>query len=120
MPGAACVEGIVARPDQLCPCRRARANGGVHPGLDEAELSMFLLFAGHETTVQIGFTALLLMVNPEQWGALVDDPDLVPNAVEETLRTSRRAGGAMVRYARTDLDIDGVAIKAGDLVLLEI
>jgi cytochrome P450 len=88
---------------------------------EAAELSMFLLFAGHETTVvQIGFTALLLMANPEQWRALVDDPDLVPNAVEETLRTSRRAGGAMVRYARTDLDIDGVAIKAGDLVLLEI
>jgi cytochrome P450 len=46
-----------------------QGNGGVHPGLDEAELSMFLLFAGHETTVvQIGFTALLLMANPEQWG----------------------------------------------------
>ena len=88
---------------------------------EAAELSMFLLFAGHETTVvQIGFTALLLMANPEQWRALVDNPGLVPNAVEETLRTSRRAGGAMVRYARTDLDIDGVAIKAGDLVLLEI
>lgn len=88
---------------------------------EAAELSMFLLFAGHETTVvQIGFTALLLLANPEQWRALVDNPGLVPNAVEETLRTSRRAGGAMVRYARTDLDIDGVAIKAGDLVLLEI
>lgn len=88
---------------------------------EAAELSMFLLFAGHETTVvQIGFTALLLMSNPEQWRALVDDPGLVANAVEETLRTSRRAGGAMVRYARTDLDIDGVSIKAGDLVLLEI
>lgn len=88
---------------------------------EAAELSMFLLFAGHETTVvQIGFTALLLMSNPEQWRALVDEPGLVPNAVEETLRTSRRAGGAVVRYARTDLDIDGVAIKAGDLVLLEI
>jgi len=88
---------------------------------EAAELSMFLLFAGHETTVvQIGFTALFLMSNPEQWRALVDNPGLVPNAVEETLRTSRRAGGAMVRYARTDLDIDGVAIKAGDLVLLEI
>ena len=70
--------------------------------------------------VQIGFTAVLLMSNPEQWRALVDNPGLVPNAVEEALRTSRRAGGAMVRYARTDLDIDGVAIKAGDLVLLEI
>jgi cytochrome P450 len=89
--------------------------------VEAAEMSMFLLFAGHETTVvQIGFTALLLLANLEQWQALVDNPGLVPNAVEETLRTSRRGGGTMVRYARTDLDVDGVAIKAGDLVLLEI
>lgn len=88
---------------------------------EAAELSMFLLFAGHETTVvQIGLTALLLLANREQWQALVDNPGLVPNAVEETLRASRRGGGAMVRYARTDLEIDGVTINAGDLVLLEL
>jgi cytochrome P450 len=89
---------------------------------DEAAwLSMALLFAGHETTVvQIGLTALLLLANREQWQALVDDPGLVPNAVEETLRTSRRGGGAIPRYARTDLEIDGIGIKAGELVLLDI
>jgi cytochrome P450 len=88
---------------------------------EAAEHSMFLLFAGHETTVvQIGLTALLLLANREQWQALVDNPGLVPNAVEETLRTSRRGGGQMVRYARTDLEIDGVTVKAGDLVLLEL
>src|SRR5216684_2197367 len=32
----------------------------------------------------------------------------------------RRGGGQRPRYARTDLEIGGVAIKAGDLVLLEI
>jgi cytochrome P450 len=86
-----------------------------------AEMSMALLFAGHETTVvQIGLTAMLLLANHEQWQALVDDPTLVPNAVEETLRASRRGGGQMPRYARTDLEIGGVAIKAGDLVLLEL
>ncbi|HET6732097.1 cytochrome P450 [Mycobacterium sp.] len=86
-----------------------------------AEHSMFLLFAGHETTVvQIGLTAFMLLANPDQWQALVDDPGLVPNAVEETLRAARAGGGAMVRYARTDLDVDGVTIKAGELVLLDI
>jgi cytochrome P450 len=88
---------------------------------EAAEHSMFLLFAGHETTVvQIGFTALLLLANSDQWQALVDKPGLVPSAVEETLRTSRRGGGQMVRYARTDVEVDGVTIKAGDLVLLEL
>ncbi|HEX2286189.1 MAG TPA: cytochrome P450 [Mycobacterium sp.] len=87
---------------------------------EAAEMSMSLLFAGHETTVvQIGLTAALLLANPEQWQALVDDPTLVPNAIEETLRASRRGGGVMPRYARTDLDIGGVTIKAGELVLLE-
>jgi cytochrome P450 len=88
---------------------------------EAAELSMALLFAGHETTVvQIGLTAMLLVANPKQWQALVTEPALVPNAIEETLRASRRGGGQMPRYARTDLEIGGVAIKAGDLVLLEI
>jgi pentalenolactone synthase len=88
---------------------------------EAAELSMALLFAGHETTVvQIGLSAVLLMANPEQWQALVDEPALVPNAIEETLRASRRGGGVMPRYARTDLEVGGVTIKTGELVLLEI
>jgi len=87
---------------------------------EAAALSMSLLFAGHETTVvRIGLTALLLLANPELWRALVGNPDLVPNAVEETLRTSRKVG-IISRYARTDLEIDGVTIKAGELVLLHI
>jgi len=88
---------------------------------EAAELSMALLFAGHETTVvQIGLSAVLLMANPDQWQALVDEPALVPNAIEETLRASRGGGGVMPRYARTDLEVGGVTITRGELVLLEI
>ena len=88
---------------------------------EAAELSMALLFAGHETTVvQIGLSAVLLMANPDQWQALVDEPAFVPNAIEETLRASRGGGGVMPRYARTDLAVGGVTIKRGELVLLEI
>ncbi|ONI92248.1 cytochrome [Saccharothrix sp. ALI-22-I] len=92
-------------------------------GVSDAEaagLSMALLFAGHETTVvRIGLGALLLLTNPEQWQALLDQPDLVPNAVEEILRAPGKSSGGIPRYARTDLEIDGVAIKAGELVLLD-
>jgi cytochrome P450 len=88
---------------------------------EAADLSMGLLWAGHETTVvQIGLGALLLLAHPEQWRALADDPALASNAVEETLRASRRGAGAIPRYARADLEIEGVTIKAGDLVLLGI
>lgn len=89
-------------------------------GIDDAEvamLAMSLLFAGHETTVvQIGLGALLLLSSPEQWRALAADPSLVPNAVEEILRTGRSSGNGIPRYAREDLADTEVA--AGDLVLL--
>jgi pentalenolactone synthase len=84
---------------------------------------MFLLFAGHETTVvKIGLGALLLLTNRDQWRALLDNPALIPNAVEELLRAAAIGGGVggIPRYARTDFDIDGVIIHTGDLVLLDI
>jgi pentalenolactone synthase len=61
---------------------------------------------------------LVLLANPEQWRALTDNPALASNAVEETLRASHTANSVLVRYARTDLEVAGVTIKAGDLVLL--
>jgi cytochrome P450 len=90
---------------------------------DAATMSMALLFAGHETTVvQIGLGTVLLLTNRDQWHALLDNPVLIPNAVEELLRAALTGGGVggIPRYARTDFDIDGVAIRAGDLVLLDL
>ena len=90
---------------------------------EAATMSMSLLFAGHETTVvQIGLGTMLLLANRDQWQALVDNPALIPHAVEELLRATASGGGVggVPRYARTDFDIDGVAIRAGDLVLLDI
>ena len=85
-----------------------------------AALSMFLLFAGHETTVvAIGMGTLILLTNPCQWQALRGDPGLVPAAVEEMLRAPGQGGGGIPRYARQDLDISGVTVRAGDLVLLD-
>ncbi|WP_026425629.1 cytochrome P450 [Actinokineospora inagensis] len=89
------------------------------PDHEAAMLAMTLLFAGHETTVvQIGLGAVTLLTNLDQWQALVDTPDLVPQAVEEILRSPVRGGSGIPRYARTDFEIDGTAIHTGDLVLL--
>ncbi|OPF75394.1 cytochrome P450 [Streptomyces antioxidans] len=86
-------------------------------------LTALLLFGGYETTVaRIGTCVSLLLANPEQWQALLDDPGLIPGAVEETLRMSmpNPHNGGMPRYALTDFEIDGVTIRTGDFVLLNI
>jgi cytochrome P450 len=84
-----------------------------------ARLSTGLLWAGYESTVpRIGFGALLLLAHREQWHVLVQNPALASKAVEETLRAARSGTAVIPRYARTDIEIDGVTIEAGDLVLL--
>jgi cytochrome P450 len=91
-------------------------------GDDEiAMLSMGLLFAGHETTVAaIDMGALCLLANPGQQQALVNDPGQITSAVEEILRAPGRGGGGIPRYARTDVQIGEVTVRAGELVLLDL
>ncbi|MFI0420599.1 cytochrome P450 [Spongiactinospora sp. 9N601] len=88
---------------------------------EAAELAMILLFAGHETTVAaLGLGVLWLLAGPGQWERLVADPAVIDSAVEEVLRAARLGGnGGIPRYARTDLDIAGAHVRAGDLVLLD-
>ncbi|MEU1734200.1 cytochrome P450 [Streptosporangium sp. NPDC020145] len=98
---------------------RLAATAGVSDD-EAASMSMFLLFAGHETTVAaIDEGALWLLAYPEQWQALVEDPSRIDAAVEEILRAPGLGGGGIPRYARTDLEIAGVQVRAGDLVLLD-
>ncbi|WP_082310067.1 cytochrome P450 [Nonomuraea sp. SBT364] len=87
---------------------------------EAAAMGMFLLFAGHETTVTaIGRGVLWLLATPGQWQALVGDPSRIDAAVEEILRAPSLGGGGIPRYAREDLVIAGVRVRAGDLVLLD-
>jgi cytochrome P450 len=82
--------------------------------------SLLLLFAGHTTTAAaIGMCTLLLLTHPAQWQSLRDDRGLIPVAVEEMLRVPSTDEG-IVRYARADLDINGVTVRAGELVLLNV
>lgn len=89
--------------------------------LEIAELTAALLFAGFETTsVHIGFGVLLFLVNPDQWGAIVDDPAIIPSAIDEIIRSTPGPAGADIpRYARHDMRIGDAAVRAGDLVLLD-
>ncbi|MGH2769145.1 MAG: cytochrome P450, partial [Actinomycetota bacterium] len=91
-----------------------------------AHIAAGLLFAGHQTAVGIiDRGAVLLLTHPEQREALQRDPGLAPLAVEEILRypsplertRGARRGGGLPRYATVDIELDGVTIAAGDLVM---
>jgi len=69
--------------------------------------------------VAIGIGAVHLLTRPRQWQALYEDPTRIATAVEEILRIHTAGGGGIPRYARTDLEIAGVAVQAGELVLLD-
>jgi len=91
-----------------------------------ARLAAGLLYAGHETTAgAIDRGVTLLLTNRAQHAALLNDRSLIPTAVEEILRLSPlnllAAGdvtGSLARYAKTDIEMHGVTIHGGDLVLL--
>ncbi|HYW27208.1 MAG TPA: cytochrome P450 [Terriglobales bacterium] len=86
-----------------------------------AFLAAVLLFAGHETTVvRIDVGTLLLLRNPDQRDALLNDASLLSTAVEEILRLSDTGGSGVPRYAREDVEVAGVRIRAGDAVIFNL
>jgi pentalenolactone synthase len=97
------------------------ADGGREDVDDEeiATMASSLLFAGHETTVaRIDLGTVLLLAHPGQLAALRRDPDLVAGAVEEIMRMAAPSDHGLPRYARADIEVGKVTIRAGDAVLL--
>jgi cytochrome P450 len=77
------------------------------------------MFAGQETTVvRLDLGALLLLTHPEQRQLLLDEPDLLPSAIEEILRAAVSGNDWLPRYARCDLQVAGVRVRAGEAVML--
>ena len=84
-------------------------------------MAFLLLIAGYVTTVSlIGNGTLALLHHPEQLDRLRADLSLVPQAVEELLRFDGPVNPGLTRYALEDLEIGGVRIPRGDMVLLAI
>jgi cytochrome P450 len=88
--------------------------------LNADELRMLvagLLMAGTDTTRnQLAASVQVLCDHPDQWALLAQHPELAMNAVEETMRHSPIAAGAL-RVALEDVEIAGVMIPAGTLVI---
>lgn len=88
--------------------------------LSVPETMMFLwllMAAGNHTTRQlIGNTVVALLDNPDQLALLQARPELVPNAIEESLRYLTPVRFSM-RRAIVDTTLSGVTVPAGARVL---
>ena len=89
--------------------------------LDDAELLSILqqlMVAGNETTTSTLAGGLLQLIrNPDQLRKLQDNPSLIPNAVEEMLRTESPTAG-LWRVVARDTELGGVALKQGTMLML--
>jgi cytochrome P450 len=96
------------------------AGGG---GLDTAEVvsnAAVLMFGGIETTEGMITNVLLhLLSHPDQLSLVLDDPGLVPNAIDESLRLEP-AAAVVDRYAAREVRIGDAVIRRGDLVTVSI
>ncbi|WP_157985246.1 cytochrome P450 [Lentzea terrae] len=101
----------------------------VHASIDGDQLSesellgmLFLLVVGgHETTSSlIGNLMLALLTEPSRWRQVVQDPSLIPSAIEETLRWDPPTARATHRVATQDIEVGGEIIPAGGIVLVSL
>jgi cytochrome P450 len=73
--------------------------------------------AGNETTTRlIGWTGKVLADHPAQRRELVEDPALIPNAIEELLRFESPAPH-MARVVAHDVEVHGQTVEEGSIML---
>lgn len=117
--------------DRLIALRRREPDGKLIAGLIEAvdggdrlshdELTgmiFLLLFAGHETSVNlIGNGLVALLDHPAELARLRAEPALMDRAVEEMLRFTNPVEYGTMRFAREDLELAGQPIGKGEMVM---
>jgi cytochrome P450 len=114
------LRATLATGDQSSLLADAAASGG---GLGTGEVvsnAAVLMFGGIETTEGMITNAVLhLLSHPDQLRLVLGDPDLVPNAIEESLRLEP-AAAVVDRYAVRDVRVGDAVITMGDLVTVSI
>jgi cytochrome P450 len=74
--------------------------------------------AGNETTTRlIGWSGKVLADHPDQRREMVDDPSLIPGAIEELLRYEPPAP-YVGRYVAKDVELHGRTVAAGNAMLI--
>ncbi|MDI1480101.1 cytochrome P450 [Polyangium sp. y55x31] len=94
-----------------------------HDDLTVAELTgiaFLLLLAGHETTANmLALGTFALLEHPEQLAELRENPDLLPDAVEELMRYLSVVD-ILYRYATEDIEFGGETIRKGSTVVVSL
>jgi cytochrome P450 len=76
-----------------------------------------VLIGGMDTVVSaMSFSAYFLARHPDYRKQLIDQPDLIPNAVDELLRRFPIVNAG--RLVAKPVAIDGVTMQPGDMVLM--
>jgi cytochrome P450 len=108
--------------DLMTALIEARDVGDRLSELELIDLCNAVLVAGHETTAtQIPNFVHVLLERPDQWERLRADPELIPAAVEELVRfIPLGAGTGFPRYAKEDIEVGGVVVRAGEPVIVAV
>lgn len=78
-----------------------------------------LIVGGFETTIHlIGFTVYNVLKRPELLAQVQAQPELLKGVVEEVLRFDNFGKMGIARYALEDVEMGGVTIKKGQMVLI--
>jgi cytochrome P450 len=93
-------------------------DGGRHLGEDELRaIGVLLIAAGLDTVASmLGFVTMFLAQNPTHRQQLIDNPARIGPALEELMRRHHLA--SIARMVVADVDYRGVALKAGDMILI--
>jgi cytochrome P450 len=94
-------------------------SGGSRQLTDEELCRMFflLLIAGlHTVQGSLAWSLMMLANNPQQRQRLIDDPSLIPGAVEEILRFETAV--SMGRRVVCDTELAGLQLKANDQLMI--
>jgi cytochrome P450 len=85
--------------------------------MELVSFALLLLVAGNETTTNLlGNAVNALLDNPDQLARVREDPSLVPNLVEETLRFEGPVQ-FLFRRATRDVVMSGTRIEANQIVV---
>lgn len=116
---AAIEAGETVPDDLLTLVAGARQDSGdFAPVADAQSVLMQLLVGGNETTTSlISNCVWRLLQTPERWQQLIDDPGLIENAIEESLRFDPPVLG-LYRTTTRNMELHGVQIPANSKVFI--
>ncbi|AEW98448.1 cytochrome P450 [Streptantibioticus cattleyicolor] len=85
---------------------------------DAINTAVVLIVAGHDTTANMAaLGTLLLLRHDDQRQLLTEQPELMPQAVEEMLRFLTVVHLVVLRVATEDIEIGGTVIPAGEGII---